>query len=74
MMIDLGQEVLRFKLETEKVNLKLTPRSTVFKSKQIKEFLTYIRQVRAARKNTTVEELAEGSDYDELSHFDVSCL
>jgi hypothetical protein len=49
-MIDLSQEAMRFKIKEEKVNLKLTPRKTIFKSKQIKDYFDYLRKGRTIRK------------------------
>ena len=46
MIIDLNQEVLRYKLDDNtKVNLKLTPRSVVFRTKQVKEYREYLRKI-----------------------------
>ena len=78
MAIDLNQEVLRFKMQNDKVNLKLTPRKLIFKSKQIKEFWEYTRKGRTFTKankttNNALEEDEEGLpdmsclDIDELS-------
>lgn len=47
MTLDLAQEVLRFKLgQDEKINLKLTPRNVVFKTKQLKAYRDYIGTIR----------------------------
>jgi hypothetical protein len=46
--MDFNTEVLRLKLKDgQKVNLKLTPRSIVFKTKQVQAYRTYLRSIQA---------------------------
>ncbi len=46
MMVDLGQEVLRYKTEKAgKVQLKLTPRQVIFRTKQVQQYREYLRKM-----------------------------
>lgn len=48
MIVDLQAESLKFKLNNgDKVNLKLNPRSAVFKTKQLRSYRDYIRSIRS---------------------------
>ena len=71
MLVDLNQEVLRFKLKDEKISLKLTPRNTIYKSKQAQDFYTYLRNGKAIIKADNNEVAIEDSTLNDL---DVSCL
>ena len=72
MTLDLNQEVLRFKLKDDKVNLKLTPRKMIYRSKQIKEYWDYIKKGRTITKANKVSNNALEEDDEDLP--DYSCL
>ncbi len=74
MTVDLNQEVLRFKLKEEKINLKLTQRKVIYKSKQIKEYWDYIRRGKTITKATNKASnnaLEEDADLPDFSCLDI---
>lgn len=50
MIVDSNSEAIKFKIKDEKVNLKLTPRKTIFGSKQIRDYFEYLRKGRTIMK------------------------
>ncbi len=74
MVVDLAQETLRFKLHSEdKVNLKLVPRGTIFKTKQLRSYREYVQNVRSKTANANVLDCSDEENHD-LSNFEVSTL
>ena len=46
MMVDVGGEILKCKINNEKMQMKLVPRKVAFKTKQIKEYFDFLRKGR----------------------------
>lgn len=44
MMVDVGSEVLRCKINDEKIQMKLVQRKAAFRTKQIKEYFEYLKK------------------------------
>ena len=71
MLVDLAQESLKFKLPSEeKVNLKLTPRSAIFKSKQLRAYREYLAGIR----RSCPEVAAADEDVSDVQALEASAL
>lgn len=67
--LDFAAESLKFKIKEDKVNLKLTQRKVIWKSKQLKEYFDYVRKGRQI-----VKEANEVEEEDEEHVQDHSCF
>ena len=64
--IDAATDVLRWKdNKGEKVSLKLTPRSTIFRTKVFKNYRDYVRKIRTPTAQTAAVEVED--DHDDFS-------
>lgn len=68
MMVDVGGEILRCKINNEKIQMKLVQRKIAFKTKQVKEYFDFLRKGKEIIQATTND--AEES----LSDLEQSCL
>ena len=63
---DAATDVLRWKdKKGEKVSLKLTPRSTIFRTKVFKNYRDYVRKIRTPTAQTAAIEVED--DHDDFS-------
>lgn len=55
MMVDVGGEILKCKINDDKMQMKLVQRKVAFKTKQIKEYFDFLRKGKQIIKATTHE-------------------
>lgn len=63
MTLEYNQDLLRFRTENgAKVNLKMTPRTTIFKTKQVSNYRNFLRSIQGSTHRSSANEVSEYAD------------